>query len=123
MLIFSLLKCEIKNIFLIRLNLFFNGYISTFNLVVSGMVTINGSPNLKEHDISGYTFAPLSRSSATEVTTQLLFLVSQYFLCKLVLSFSTFSLNVFFSIIMKLRAFLDSSFAISEDLFSVPIGK
>lgn len=82
---------------------------------------MNGSPNLKEHDMSGYTFAPLSRSSPIEVTTQLLFSVVLYFFCKLASLLSIFSLNVFFSIIMKFRAFLDSSFAISAERLGVPV--
>lgn len=69
---------------------------------------MNGSPSLREHDISGYTLAPLSRREPTEADTQLLFSVVPYFFCKLALLLSIFSLNVSFSIIMKFRAFLDS---------------
>ncbi len=82
---------------------------------------MNGSPSLREHDISGYTLAPLSRREPTEADTQLLFSVVPYFFCKLALLLSIFSLNVSFSIIMKFRAFLDSSFAISAERLGVPI--
>ena len=94
---------------------------STSSLTVSGSVMINGSPSLREHDISGYTFAPLSRREPTEAETQLLSSVLLYDFCKLSLLFKIFSLNVFFSIIITLSAFLDSSFAISADCLGVPI--
>lgn len=44
----EVLKCMDK--------LFFIRCVAIFNLVVSGAVTINDSPDLKEHDICGYTF-------------------------------------------------------------------
>ncbi len=57
----------------------FYGGMSTFSLTDSGCVMMNGSPNLKENDMSGYTFAPLSRGSPVDTTSQLLFFVILYF--------------------------------------------
>ena len=94
---------------------------STSTLTDSGSVMMNGSPSLREHDVSGYTFAPLSRREPTEAATQLLSSVLLYDFCKLSLLFKIFSWNVFFSIIMKFSAFLCSSFAISADFLGVPI--
>lgn len=69
---------------------------STSTLTDSGSVKMNGSPSLREHDVSGYTFAPLSRREPTEAATQLLSSVLLYDFCKLSLLFKIFHEMCFF---------------------------
>ncbi len=69
---------------------------STSTLTDSGSVKMNGSPSLREHDVSGYTFAPLSRREPTEAATQLLSSVLLYDFCKLSLLFKYFFMKCVF---------------------------